>query len=40
MRIRSVTRATAAVPTRARRATVKIAYGTTDVEKAAESMEL
>ena len=31
---------TAAVPPRVRRVTVKIAYGTTDVEKAAESMEL
>jgi hypothetical protein len=33
-------RSTAAAPPRARRVTVKIAYGTTDVEKAAESMEL
>jgi hypothetical protein len=40
MRIRSMTRATAAVPTPARRVTVKIAYGTADVEKAAESMAL
>jgi hypothetical protein len=40
MRIRSMARSTAAVPPRARRVTVKIAYGTTDVEKAAESMEL
>jgi hypothetical protein len=40
MRIRSMTRATAAVPTRERRVTVKIAYGTTDIEKAAESMAL
>jgi hypothetical protein len=40
MRIRSMTRATAAVLTPVRRVTVKVAYGPTDVEKAAESMEL
>jgi len=35
-----MTRATVALPTAARRVTVKIAYGTSDVEKAAESMGL
>jgi hypothetical protein len=31
---------TVAAPTAARRVTVKIAYGTTDVEKAAESLDV
>jgi hypothetical protein len=39
-RIRNMTRATGTLPTGARRVTVKVAYGTMDVEKAAESMEL
>jgi hypothetical protein len=40
MRIRSMTRATVAAAAPARRVTVKVAYGSRDVEKAAESMEV